>query len=161
LAAMPEDGCYDENIPFPNGWCEGLAARFRDDQPTARAAFTKARKELDQTVRDQPNYAAALCALGVVDAALGNKEDAIREGQHAVALMPIGKSAIEGPMLIQYLAVIYAWTGDKDRAIEQLADAAKLPGGHVTYGHLRLNPLWDPLRGDPRFEAIVASLAPK
>jgi eukaryotic-like serine/threonine-protein kinase len=161
LAAMPEDGCYDENIPFPNGWCEGLAARFRDDQPAARSAFTKARKELDQTVRDQPDYAAALCALGVVDAALGNKEDAIREGQRAVALMPVRKSAIEGPMLIQYLAVIYAWTGDKARAIEQLAEAAKLPGGHVTYGHLRLNPLWDPLRGDPRFEAIVASLAPR
>ena len=65
LAAMPEDGCYDENIPFPNGWCEGLAARFRDDQLAARSAFTKARKELDQTVRDQPDYAAALCALGV------------------------------------------------------------------------------------------------
>jgi TolB-like protein/tRNA A-37 threonylcarbamoyl transferase component Bud32 len=161
LAAMPEDGCYDENIPFPNGWCEGLAARFRDDQPAARSAFTKARKELDQTVRDQPDYAAALCALGVVDAALGNKEDAIREGQRAVALISVKKSAIEGPMLIQYLAVIYAWTGDKDRAIEQLAEVAKLPGGHVTYGHLRLNPLWDPLRGDPRFEAILASLAPK
>ena len=67
-------------------------------------------------------------------------------------------------MLIEYLAVIYAWTGEKDRAIEQLADLAdptKLPGSHVTYGHLRLGPLWDPLRGDPRFEAIVASLAPK
>ena len=80
-------------------------------------------------MRDQPDYAEALCALGVVDAALGNKEDAIREGQRAVALMPVSKSAIEGPMLIQYLAVIYAWTGDKDRAIEQLAEAVKLPGG--------------------------------
>ena len=64
-------------------------------------------------------------------------------------------------MLVQYLAVIYAWTGDKDRAIERLAEAAKLPGSHVTYGHLRLNPFWDPLRADPRFEGIVASLAPK
>ena len=161
LAAMPEDGCYDENIPFPDGWCEGLAARFRGDEPTARAAFTNARKELAQTVREQPDYAAALCALGVVDAALGNKEDAIREGERAVELVPVSKSAVEGPMLIQYLAVIYAWTGDKDRGIERLAQAAKLPGSHVTYGHLRLNPLWDPLRGDPRFEAIVASLAPK
>ena len=161
LAAMPEDGCYDENIPFPDGWCEGLAARFRGDEPTARAAFTNARKELAQTVREQPDYAAALCALGVVDAALGNKEDAIREGERAVELVPVSKSAVEGPMLIQYLAVIYAWTGDKDRGIERLAEAAKLPGSHVTYGHLRLNPLWDPLRGDPRFEAIVASLAPQ
>jgi len=54
--------------------------------------------------------------------------------------------------MIQYLAVIYAWTGDKDEAIERLTEAVKLPGSHVTYGNLRLNPFWDPLRGDPRFE---------
>jgi hypothetical protein len=75
--------------------------------------------------------------------------------------MPAEKNALEGAMLTQYLAVIYAWTGDRNRAIERLAEAAKLPGSHVTYGYLRLNPLWDPLRADPRFEAIVASLAPK
>jgi tetratricopeptide (TPR) repeat protein len=164
LAAMPAGGCYDENIPFPNGWCEGLVARLRGDEPAARAVFTKARAELEQTVRNQPDYAAALCAVGVVDAILGNKEDAIREGKRAAELMPVSKNSLEGPMLIQYLAVIYAWTGEKDGAIEQLAglaDAAKLPGSHVTYGNLRLSPLWDPLRGDPRFEAIVSSLAPK
>ncbi len=109
---------------------------------------------------DQPDYATALCALGVVDAALGNKEDAIREGERAVELMPVSKSSIEGATLMRYLAVIYAWTGEKDRAIEQLAGAAKFPGGYLSYGYLRLNPLWDPLRGDPRFEAIIASLAP-
>jgi eukaryotic-like serine/threonine-protein kinase len=163
LAAMPADGggCYDDNIPFPNSWCQGLVARFRGDEPAARAAFTSARKELAQIVRSQPNYAAALCALGVVDAALGNKEDAIREGERAVELMPVGKSAIDGAMLIHYLAAIYAWTGDKDRAIERLNETVKLPGSSLSYGRLRLNPLWDPLRGDPRFEAIVASLAPK
>jgi serine/threonine protein kinase/TolB-like protein len=161
LADMPADGGYDENIPFPNSWCEGLVARFRGDEPAARGAFIKARNQLEQTVRNQPDYAQGLCALGVVDAALGNKEDAIREGQRAVELIPVSKSAIEGPMLVQYLAVIYAWTGEKDRAIERLAAAAKLPGSHVTYGYLRLNPIWDPLRGDSRFEAIVASLAPK
>ncbi len=64
-------------------------------------------------------------------------------------------------MLIQYLAVIYAWGGEKDRAIERLTKIVNLPGSHLSYGDLRLNPLWDPLRGDPRFEAIVASLAPK
>ena len=163
LSAIPVDGggCYDENIPFPNGWCEGLTARFRGDEPAARAAFNSARKELKQTVRNQPDYAAALCALGVLDAALGNKQDAIREGLRAVELMPVSKSAIEGAMLIEYLAVIYGWTGDKDHAIERLAEATKLPGGTLSYGDLRLNPLWDPLRGDPRFEAIVSSLAPK
>jgi TolB-like protein/tRNA A-37 threonylcarbamoyl transferase component Bud32/Flp pilus assembly protein TadD len=163
LSAMPVDGggCYDENIPFPNGWCEGLAARFRGDESAARAAFSGARKELEQTIRSQPDYAAALCALGVVDAALGNKDDAIREGKRAVELVPVTKSAIEGAMLIQYLAVIYGWTGDKDHAIERLVEATKLPGGSLSYGDLRLNPLWDPLRGDSRFEAIITSLAPK
>jgi TolB-like protein/Tfp pilus assembly protein PilF len=161
LAAMPGGGCSDENIPFPNGWCEGLVARLRGDEPAARAAFTSARKELEQMVRDQPDYAAALCALGVVDAALGNKEDAIREGQRAVELIPVSKSAIEGPMSLQYLAVIYAWTGEKDRAIEQLTEVAKLPGASLSYGHLRLHPIWDPLRADPRFDEIIASLAPK
>ena len=73
LAAMPTDGCYDENIPFPNTWCEGIVARFRGDQPAARTAFNSARNELAQTVHNQPGYALALCALGVVDAVLGNK----------------------------------------------------------------------------------------
>jgi len=161
LAAMPTGGCYDENIPFPDSWCRGLAARLRGDEPAARAAFASARQELEQIIRDQPDYAEALCAVGVVDAALGNKEDAIREGHRAIELIPVGKNAIGGARLIQYLAVIYASTGDKDGAIERLTEAAKLPGSHVTYGDLRLNPFWDPLRGDPRFDAIIASLAPK
>jgi serine/threonine-protein kinase len=161
LGAMPADGCYDENIPFPNSWCEGLAARLSGNESAARAAFMKAREQIGRIVRDQPDYPEALCVLGVLDATLGNREDAIREGKRAVELMPVGKNALEGAMLIQYLAVIYAWTGDKDQAIERLAEAAALPGSHVTYGHLRLNPLWDPLRGDPRFEAIITSLAPK
>jgi TolB-like protein/Tfp pilus assembly protein PilF/tRNA A-37 threonylcarbamoyl transferase component Bud32 len=161
LAAMPAGGCHEESIPFPNSWCEGLAARLRGDEPAAHDAFIRARNELEQTLRDQRSYAQGLCALGVVEAALGNKEDAIRESERAVELVPVNKSAVEYPLLIKYLALIYAWTGDKDRAIERLAEAAKLPGSHVTYGYLRLHPFWDSLRGDPRFEAIVASLAPK
>jgi serine/threonine-protein kinase len=161
LAAMPAGGCYEENIPFPTSWCEGLVARLRGDDRAARDAFLRARNELEQTIRNEHGYPQGLCALGVVDAALGNKEDAIREGELAVKMMPASESAIEGSVLIQYLAIIYAWTGDKDRAIERLAEAAKLPGSHVTYGYLRLHPLWDPLRDDPRFKEIVASLAPK
>jgi len=161
LATMPPGGCHEENIPFPDSWCEALVARLRGDEPAARGAFIKARNELEQIVRNQPDYAQGLCALGVVDAALGNKEAAIREGERAVELMPVSKSAIEGAMLVQYLAAIYAWTGENDKAIERLAETLKLPGSHVTYGYLRLHSFWDPLRGDPRFEAIVASLAPK
>jgi tetratricopeptide (TPR) repeat protein len=134
---------------------------LRGDESAARVAFNSARKELDQTVRNQPNYAAALCALGVVDAVIGNKEDAIREGEHALELSPVNKNAIEGATLVRYLTIIYAWTGEKDRAIERLKETTQLPGSHISYGYLCLHPLWDPLRGDPRFEAIVASLAPK
>jgi tetratricopeptide (TPR) repeat protein len=160
LAAMPAGRCYDGSVPFPDSWCEGRVARLRGDEPAARAAFTKARRAFEQIVHDQPGYAEALCALGVINAALRNKDEAIHEGQRAVELMPVSKSAIEGPLLMQYLAVIHAWTGEKDRAIERLSETAKLPG-YLSYGHLRLNPIWDPLRGDPRFEDIVASLAPK
>src|SRR2546423_6038259 len=99
LAAMPTGGCRDENIAFPNGWCQGLVARLRGDEPAARAAFTSARKELSQIVRDQPDYAAALCVLGVVDAALVNKEDAICEGERAVPLMPANIIDIAGAMM--------------------------------------------------------------
>jgi TolB-like protein/class 3 adenylate cyclase/Tfp pilus assembly protein PilF len=160
LAAMPPGGCYDSAIPFPNTWCEGLVARMRGDQPAARAGFINARKEFEKMLRDQPDYAEVICALGVIDAGLGNKEDAIREGRRAVELMPVSKNAIEGPLLIKYLALIYAWTGEKDRAFEQLDKAAKLPS-YLSYGQLRLHPIWDPLRSDPRFDKIVASLAPK
>ncbi|PYL68877.1 MAG: hypothetical protein DMF28_05285 [Verrucomicrobia bacterium] len=161
LSNMDNGGCFDETIPFPNGWCEGLAARVRGDKSAARARFESARKELGETVRNQPDDAAAVCALGVVNAVLGNTEDAIREGERAVELTPVSKNAIEGATLVRYLAVIYAWAGDKDRAVQRLAETTYLPGSHISYGYLRLHPLWDPLRGDPRFEAIVASLAPK
>jgi TolB-like protein/Flp pilus assembly protein TadD len=161
LFSMTGCGCFDENIPFPSGWCEGQLAKLRGNESSARAAFNSARNELRQTVQNQPDYAAALCALGVIDAVLGNKQDAIREGERALELSPVSKNAIEGATLVRYLAVIYAWTGDKDRAIQRLAETTYLPGSHISYGYLRLHPLWDPLRGDPRFEAIVASLASK
>jgi tetratricopeptide (TPR) repeat protein len=160
LAALPIGGCYDDWIPFPRSWCEGVVAQMRGDKAAAHAAFTSARNEAAKLVADQPDYAEALCALGMADAALGNKEDAIREGRHAAELMPVSKNAIVGPLLIEYLAVIYAWTGEKDRAFERLDEAAKLPS-YLSYGRLLLRPRWDPLRGDPRFDKIVASLAPK
>jgi serine/threonine protein kinase len=160
LAALPNDGCYHDSIPFPRAWCEGVVARLGNDKAAAHAAFTSTRSEAGKLVADQPDYPEGLCVLGIADAALGNKEDAIREGRRAVELMPVSKDAIRGPLLIQYLAVIYAWTGEKDLALEQLSVVARIPS-HLSYGQLRLHPYWDPLRGDPRFENIVASLAPK
>jgi len=133
---------------------------MRGDKAGARAAFASARTEAVRLVAEQPDYAQALCVLGMADAAIGHKEDAIREGRRAVELLPVAKDAINGVLLVQYLALIYAWTGEKDLALEQLAVAANLPG-YLSYGELRLHPYWDLLRGDPRFEKIVATLAPK
>jgi hypothetical protein len=97
--------------------------------------------------------------LGVIDAALGRKEDAIREGRRACELLPISKDAIDGVTCAANLAQIYAWTGEKDLAIEQIAAVERVPN-LLSYGVLKLHPFWDSLRGDPRFEKIVSSLAP-
>jgi serine/threonine-protein kinase len=160
LAALPIAGCYDDRVPFPRAWCEGVVAWMRDDKAAAHAAFTTTRIEAAKLVADQPDYPEGLCVLGMADAALGHKEDAIREGRRAVELLPVTKDSVIGAMLLENLALIYAWTGEKDSAFEQLGIAAKVPG-FLSYGELRLHPNWDPLRDDPRFDKIVASLAPK
>jgi serine/threonine-protein kinase len=160
LAALPVAGCYDDRIPFPRAWCEGIVARLGNDKPAAQSAFTSARIEAAKLVEDQHDYPEGLCVLGMADAALGHKEDAIREGRRAVELLPVTKDSTIGAMLVKNLALIYAWTGEKDPALEQLSVAAKIPG-LLSYGELRLHPNWDPLRGDPRFDQIVASLGPK
>jgi len=160
LALVPAEGISEGNIWWPRPFFEALAARARGDATVARAAFTDARAEVEKTMREQPDYAQGITVLGLIDAGLGRKDDAIREGTQAVALVPVSKDAIDGADLILNLAVICAWTGEKDLALKQLADGARIPST-LNYGWLRLHPDWDLLRGDPRFEKIVASLAPK
>ena len=149
-----------ENIFFNRPFGEGVIARMTKDDAKARSAFTAARAEQEKIVQAQPNYGPALCILGLIDAGLGRKEEALREGRRAVELLPVEKDAPEGLDMVKYLAMIAAWIGDKDFACEQLAVAIRGPSS-LSYGQLKLMPLWDPLRGDPRFEQIVASLAPK
>jgi Tfp pilus assembly protein PilF len=134
-----------------------------NDEHNAQLAFTAARAKQEKTVQAEPNYGPAWCVLGVIDAALGRKEDALREGRHAVELLPVEKDPVNGMVMIKYLAMIAAWVGEKDLACEQLATAVRCPtsGLDLSYGQLKLMPSWDPLRGDPCFEKIVASLAPK
>src|SRR5207245_919378 len=144
--------------PFPARRSSDL--RMKGDPAAAHAAFGVARAEQEQLARARPDFGTFLSGLGLIDAGLGRKEDAIREGRQAVELTPIAKDSLEGPEVVTNLAAIYAWVGERDLAIEQLEIAAKIPNG-VHYGDLRLDPTWDPLRGDPRFEKIVASLAPK
>ncbi|PYI45578.1 MAG: hypothetical protein DMF11_11570 [Verrucomicrobia bacterium] len=144
------------NRPF----MEGVIARMTKDDSKARSAFTEARVEQEKVVKAQPNFGPPWCVMGLIDAALGHKEDALREGRRAVELLPVEKDAVRGSAMIKYLAMIAAWVGDNDLACEQLAVAAR-PPRVVTYGQLKLLPFWDPLRGEPCFEKLVASLAPK
>src|SRR5439155_4839204 len=160
LGVVPPEGISAGSTWLPRAYFEGVAARARGDATVASAAFTAARAEVEKTTREQPDYAQGLAALGLIDAGLGRKEDAIQEGRRAVELVPVSKDVLDGADLILNLALIYTWTGDKDLALEQLAKAAQLPS-NLNYGWLRLHPDWDLLRGDPRFEKIVASLAPK
>ena len=108
----------------------------------------------------QPDYGPAYTVLGLIDAGLGRKEEAMREGRRGVELLPITRNSIDGAELMKYLAVIYLWCGEKDLALEQISATLKIPSS-LSYGHLKLHPCWDELRGDRRFEEIVASLAPK
>ena len=139
---------------------EGVIARMTYDDVAARSAFSAARAAQEKIVETQASYGPAVCVLGLIDAGLGRKEEAIREGRRAIELLPVEKDLPEGMDMIKYLAMIAAWVGDKDLACEQLGLALSGPSG-LSYGELKLLPLWDPLRGDPCFEQIVASLAPK
>ena len=159
LNAFGEVPLTDYGVHANRPFIEGVLARLTKDEPKARAAFTAARILQERAVQDEPDYGPPLCVLGLIDAALGHKEDAVRQGRRAVELLPVEKDAINGPLMIKYLAMIAGWAGDKDLACEQLAIAVR-PPSTVSYGQLKLEPNWDPLRGDPRFEKILASLAP-
>jgi TolB-like protein/class 3 adenylate cyclase/Tfp pilus assembly protein PilF len=160
LDALGDNMLGNDAVYLNRHFNEGVIARMMKDDAKARAAFTAARIEQEKDVQAQPNHGPALCVLGLIDAALGRKEDALHEGRRAVDLLPIAKDSINGVHMIEYLAMIGAWVGDKDLACEQLTIATHRPGT-LSYGQLKLLPFWDSLRGDPRFEKIVADLAPK
>ncbi len=159
VAVIPATGTSTD-LNFPRPWCEALAARLRGDEAAAHAAFLAARAEAEKTVHEQPDYGPALCVLGLIDAGLGRKEEATAEGRRAAQMLPTTKDAIDGAEIMKYLAVIYLWCGEKDLALDQIEATLRIPST-LSYGNLKLHPNWDALRGDPRFEKIVADLAPK
>ena len=131
---------------------EGLIARMTRDEGKVQPAFVAARAEQQKVVQAQPNDSQALGLLGLIDAGLGRKEEALREGRRAVEL--VAKDPLEGVRRVANLAMIAAWVGDKDLAFEQLESIIRLPSP-LSYGGLKLFPWWDPLRGDPRFQKIL------
>jgi TolB-like protein/class 3 adenylate cyclase/Flp pilus assembly protein TadD len=160
LTNYPRDGVVNYGVNFPHAYWEGVVARWQGDSAKAQAAFAAARREVEKTLEKQPDFPAAVSLLGMIDAGLGRKEEALREGRRACELLPISKDSIAGTSLAVNLAQIYAWTGEKDLAIEQIGAVERVPNS-LSYGLLKLHPIWDSLRGDPHFEKIVTSLAPK
>lgn len=159
LAALPKDGCYNQDVSFPHAWCEMIVARLGGDLEGAKQSALQARKEVEASLPSRPDSAPTLSVLGLLDAVLGRKDDAIREGERAVELLPINKDAITGSLLQMHLVLIYSWLRDNDRALSRLKVIAGQPG-MINYGHLKLHPFWDELRDDPRFREILDSLAP-
>jgi serine/threonine protein kinase/tetratricopeptide (TPR) repeat protein len=156
-AALPQKDGRDFSM--------GVVARLKGDAAAARAAFTRARAQLEEDLRLHPDSIGILADLGLIDAALGKKEEALSEGRRAMELAPIAQEAMRGPCpnevcVTRAFIKICAWVGETDLALEQLEAVIKIPGG-PSYGELRLDPMWDPLRGNPRFEKIAASLEPK
>jgi hypothetical protein len=126
----------------------------------------RARAQQEEEIRGHPDNVTLVSDLGVIDAGLGRKEEALSEGQRAIELASSVKDADTEPYIDTEpyvelgFAIICAWTGERELALGRLEALSKTPG-YLTYGYLRLSPMWDPLRGDPRFEKVVNSLAPK
>jgi TolB-like protein/Tfp pilus assembly protein PilF len=164
LVALGDNPFWVESaIILSHSFGEGLLARMTKDKARARTAFETARTQQEKIVQAQPDYGPALCVLGLIDAALGRKELALDEGRRAIALTPAEKDVNNGSRVLQYFAITAAWAGDKELALQQLEAGLRAPDASIvlSYGALKLFPVWDPLRGDPRFEKIVTSLAPK
>jgi TolB-like protein/class 3 adenylate cyclase len=162
VALIPPEGVansYDEAL-VPREYCVGRTAWLFGNKELAQTALTAARAIFQRTTAEQPDYPQAWSYLGLTDAMLGRCSEAIQEGKRGCEILPVTKDSWIGPTLMNYLAMIYAWCGDKDAAFKQLESSVKNPVG-VTYGELKQSPDWDSLRGEPRFEKLVGALAPK
>jgi hypothetical protein len=152
-------------VVYPDAWFEALAARIRGDNNAAVKAFAIARPEIEKRVVAAATDGVELSVLAMIDAGLGRKEQAVEEGKRACDLTPFKVNNLAAPTVHCNLAIVYAWTGQNDLAIAELSKLVDRPAvgtgiAQLTYGDLRLNPLWDPLRSDPRFEPLVQRLAP-
>ncbi|PYK60469.1 MAG: hypothetical protein DME43_05125 [Verrucomicrobia bacterium] len=163
LVIVPAEGAvnpYDNSL-VPRPFFVALVAHTFGEKEKAQAAFMETRAAAQKAIQEQPDYAPAWSLLGKAEAGLGHGKEAIEAGQRGCELLPLSKDAWDGPSRILDMALIYTWLGQRDLALNELERASNLPASPTSYGDVKLNPLWDPLRGDPRFEKMVASLAPK
>jgi TolB-like protein/Flp pilus assembly protein TadD len=148
----------DGTAPVPKAMLEGNAYLGLKDETKAKAAYEKALPQLEELVREVPDDPSRHAILGGALAILGRKDEAVREGKRAVELKPESKDAFDGPMFTIALAQIYTWTGDKDQALQLIEKSLTTPNG-LTAPILKLDPVWDPLRDDPRFQALISRYA--
>jgi hypothetical protein len=146
--------------PVPIGCYSILIARLQGERADANPSFADARQQLNQKVQKSPENAMMLSQLAVVDALLENRETAVSEARRAAEILPISKDALDGPAILMNLVLVYVWTSEFDRVFEILVPLTKMPAGFC-YGQFQLDPYWDPIRKDPRFEKLLAELAPK
>jgi TolB-like protein/class 3 adenylate cyclase/Flp pilus assembly protein TadD len=157
VAKLPQNTLAEKQN---RNWWMGYVARLRGDSAAAQADLTAARLIQEELIRAEPNNARLHSDLGWVNACLGRKEEALREGRRSLELLPLTKNPFDGADMLEEFAEICVLAGENDLALQQLETLAKIPS-NLDYGRLRLETVWDPLRGDPRFERIVQSLAPK
>ena len=138
----------------PREFFEGAIYTFLNDKEKAVSAFERARPIAEKALRESPNDASRHVTLGLILAGLGEKNAAIVEGKRAVELLPESQDAFDGPKMAVHLAQIYAWTGESDEALQLLDRSLSTPNG-ITVSFLKLDPIWDPLRSDPRFQALI------
>jgi TolB-like protein/Flp pilus assembly protein TadD len=138
----------------PREFFEGAIYTFLNDKEKAVSAFERARPIAEKALRESPTDASRHVILGMILAGLGEKEEAIAEGKRAVELLPESQDALDGPKTTVALAQIYTWTGETDQALQLLERSLSTPSG-ITIPLLKLDPMWDPLRNDPRFQALI------
>src|SRR5437899_1464880 len=146
--------------PSPKAFLEGMIHLLQGDKTKAQAEFEHARLISEKLVREVPEDSARHAQYGLILAALGQKQQAIAEGKRAVELLPESQDALDGPQATATLAQIYAWTGEFDEAFRLLDHLFTVPS-HLTIPMLKLDPAWDPLRQDPRFQALIDKYSPK
>jgi TolB-like protein/class 3 adenylate cyclase/Tfp pilus assembly protein PilF len=162
VALIPPEGAansFDESLA-PREYCVGRTAWTFHDNTAAQPALSAARQIFQRMTAEQPDYPQAWSYLGLTDAMLGRRAEAVEEGKRACEILPLSKDSWTGPGWITNLALIYTICGDKNSALDQLEISARIPAG-ISYGELKQDPVYDSLRSDPRFARIVASLMPK
>jgi non-specific serine/threonine protein kinase len=153
----------NSGFAYPKAWFEALAERIRGDNVAAQRAFAAARTDVENAVLGDPGNGRTLGLLAMIDAGLGRRQAAVDEALRAREQMK--RSATDAPIADCNLAIVYAWTGQPDLALAVLEPLVNQPAGRnmpgqPTYGDFQLNPVWDPLRSDARFQALVKRLAP-